>query len=314
MNFEKIFRKSKEFVIKYYYFIDELTDRIDDHHLYMLASGIAFNILLYMIPLFLLAIYVINISLGTSYISDSVENLFDSFMPPTESNNLLFRKIISEIRLILEHSAFFGWIGIIGLLWVSSALISSIRTSINAIFNLDSPKNFIIYKMKDILLTLAITILIFIYSYVIPSVNFVIDFIDNFIPDFADGFINWIILLSMSLFISFILFYFIFRFVPNKPMPNKIRFWSTVICMAAIESARHIFAWYISGLSNYGKFYGAYAVIVSLAVWIYYSSLILLLSAEITKFYFDKNSQKILPKKSIKGKIKKIKSLFKHDV
>jgi uncharacterized BrkB/YihY/UPF0761 family membrane protein len=34
---------------------------------------------------------------------------------------------------------------------------------------------------------------------------------------------------------------------------------------------------------------------VSLAVWIYYSSLILLLSAEITKFYFDKNNVQVLP-------------------
>jgi uncharacterized BrkB/YihY/UPF0761 family membrane protein len=208
----------------------------------MLASGIAFNILLYMIPLFLLVIYVINISLGANYISDSIENLFDSFMPPTQSNNLLFKKIISEVRLILDHSALFGWIGLVGLLWVSSALISSIRTSINAIFNFDSPKNFIIYKVKDLILTVAITFLIFIYSYVIPSVYFVIDLIDNFIPDFADGFINWIILLSMSLFISFVLFYFIFRFVPNRALPGRVRFWSTIICMAAIESARHIFA------------------------------------------------------------------------
>jgi membrane protein len=295
MNFKKIFQTSKEFVIKYYNIIDELSDRIDEHHLFMLASGIAFNILLYMIPLFLLVIYIINISLGTSYISDSIENLFDSFMPPTESNNLLFKKIISEVRLILDHSTLFGWIGVFGLLWVSSALISSIRTSINAIFNLDSPKNFMIYKIKDILMTIAITILIFIYSYAMPSVNFAIDLIDNFVPDFADGFVNWIILLIMSLFISFILFYFIFRFVPNKPIPKRVRFWSTIICMLAIETARHIFAWYIGGVSSYGKFYGAYAVIVSLAVWIYYSSLILLLSAEITKYYFDKNSHLIIP-------------------
>jgi uncharacterized BrkB/YihY/UPF0761 family membrane protein len=56
-----------------------------------------------------------------------------------------------------------------------------------------------------------------------------------------------------------------------------------------IELSRYIFAWYISSISNYGKFYGTYAVIISMAVWIYYSAVIILLAAEISKYINDKS-------------------------
>ena len=54
-----------------------------------------------------------------------------------------------------------------------------------------------------------------------------------------------------------------------------------------IELSRHLFAWYISTVTDYGKFYGTYAVIVSIAIWVYYSSLIILLSAELGKYIYD---------------------------
>ncbi|GAB1370343.1 hypothetical protein MASR1M45_04030 [Candidatus Kapaibacterium sp.] len=62
---------------------------------------------------------------------------------------------------------------------------------------------------------------------------------------------------------------------------------ATVISVIGIEASRYIFTWYISSLSNYGKFYGTYAVIISMAVWIYYSAVIILLSAEISKYIYD---------------------------
>lgn len=76
-------------------------------------------------------------------------------------------------------------------------------------------------------------------------------------------------------------------------MPLKIIILSTAISVGGIEIARYLFAWYISSVSNYGKFYGTYAVIISMAVWIYYSSLIILLAAEVSKFIYDKKVEPV---------------------
>jgi membrane protein len=90
--------------------------------------------------------------------------------------------------------------------------------------------------------------------------------------------------------------YFIYWFVPNIKLNFKTKLWSTILCVVLIELSRHVFGWYISGSTSYGKFYGAYAVIVTMALWIYYSSLIILLSAELVKFILEKRGKSVIQK------------------
>jgi membrane protein len=268
--------------------ITELNERMDKHHTFMLAAGIAFNLIIYMIPLFLLIIYLVQVFFDISSLSDIIEKLLTDYLPPTQDNVSLVHTIIDEVGLIVEHAAFFGWIGGLGLLWISSFLVSSLRISLNKIFDIKANHFFIVYWLQDILLTVIISILILVYSYALPIVNFIVDLVNSFSPAFLEGILSNLLITIAGIVTSFLLFLFIFRFMPNKRLPRFVLFLSTGISVIAIELARYIFAWYISSISNYGKFYGTYAVIISMAVWLYYSSLIILLSAEISKFIYDK--------------------------
>lgn len=292
MKIIKNFKEKTGFFHTSYKNVMELSDRLDAHHTFMLASGIAFNLIIYMIPLFLLVIYVIKVIFDLDVFVDTIEKLLIDYLPPTTSNAELIHTVIDEVTLITEHAALFGWIGVIGLLWISSFLISSIRTSLNTIFHAETNRFFIWYILKDIMLTIIISILVLLYSYALPIVNFIIDLVDSFSPAILEGFLSSLILTSASILTSFVLFLFIYKAVPNTKLPRKVTFLATGISVLAIELARYLFAWYISSISDYGKFYGTYAVIISMAVWIYYSSLIILLSAEISKFIYDKNMEK----------------------
>ncbi|MFP4527921.1 MAG: YihY/virulence factor BrkB family protein [Candidatus Kapaibacterium sp.] len=280
------------FIYRAYNELDGLFTRADQHHIYMLAAGIAFNILIYLIPLFLVAIFVVNLIFNIENIGITLRDLLQDLMPPTESAKDVMDTILSEANKILDNSRFFGLIGLGGLLWISSLLISSLRTSLNTIFELPSPKIFVLYRLKDILLIIVMAILILIYSYVVPSLSFILQLIEQYVPARVEWFLSGIVVAASSLIASFILFYFIFRFVPNVRLPREIRLMSTGMCVLLIEISRHIFAFYISEISNYGKFYGTYAVIISIAIWIYYSSLIILLSAEVSKYIFDRRHDK----------------------
>lgn len=293
MKFLENFKEQKGILYSTYKNIGELNDRLDAHHTFMLASGIAFNLIIYMIPLFLLVIYIIKVIFDLDIIIDSLEKLLNDYLPPTSSSNELIHTIIEEIGLISDHAAFFGWIGAFALLWISSFLISSIRISLNTIFNAEPKHFFLVYWLKDIVLTVIISILVLLYSYAIPIINFIIDFVSTFAPSVFEGIISNLILTSASVITSSILFIFIFKVVPNTKLPNRVVLLSTGISVIAIELARYIFAWYISSISDYGKFYGTYAVIMSMSIWIYYSSLIILLSAEVSKFIYDKTAHKI---------------------
>ncbi|MBS4000171.1 MAG: YihY/virulence factor BrkB family protein [Desulfobulbaceae bacterium] len=284
----KKFREKEGWIYNVYMHLDRVSDRIEEHHLYMLAAGIAFNILIYMIPLMLLVIFTLGMIFDTASISITLESLLNDYLPETQATQEISRTILDEIDKIFNHSTLFGSIGIIGLLWISSILISSIRTSLNAIFDLASPKIFILYRLKDMLLTIVFSVLFLVYSYAIPLVNFIIDFMGDYLPEIISTLLSDMVLLSVSVGTSFALFYLIFKFVPNKKLPRFVRVVSTLICVFGIEAARFIFAWYIVSISDYGKFYGTYAVLISMAIWIYYSALIILLAAEVSKYIYER--------------------------
>jgi membrane protein len=293
MKFLKNFKPLRIFLSSAYKNISELNDRLDIHHTFMHASAIAFNMIIYIFPLFLLVIYILKAIFDLDVLAGSIEKLLIDYLPPTASTRETVHTIVTEVGLITEHAAFFGWIGAIGLLWISSFLISSIRTSLNTIFEAETNKFFMVYWLKDILLTIVISILIMFYSYALPIVNFLLDFVGTFSSNLLGGLFTDIILTTASIATSTVLFIFIFKAVPNIKLPKRVILLSTGISVLAIEIARYLFAWYISSISNYGKFYGTYAVIISLAVWIYYSALIILLSAELSKFIYDKSTRKI---------------------
>jgi uncharacterized BrkB/YihY/UPF0761 family membrane protein len=80
--------------------------------------------------------------------------------------------------------------------------------------------------------------------------------------------------------------------VPSSKVQRNKRVFASVLNTILIEISRNVFAWYLVSLSNYGKYYGAYAAIISMAIWVYYFSFILLISAEISQMYFDYKGKK----------------------
>lgn len=272
---------------KVYRWLEIFEERLDRHQTFMMASGIAFNILLYLLPVFLILVLTIRMFLGSQGIVEKFSGILFDFLPPTQETYAMLEAVSREVEILVQYSSVFGIIGAVSLLWLSSLLISSFRSALNEIYNLKSKHIFILYRFKDMLLTLVLTVLILIYSYAVPIVTFFIDSITNLLPDMFTGFLTKLFLMLFSLLTSFLLIYFIFRWVPNEKIPRRPRVFATLLTVIMIEISRHVFAWYISSVTDYGKFYGAYAVIVSIAVWIYYSSLIILLSAELGKYIYD---------------------------
>lgn len=289
--FNKI-SKAYHFIRDIYQFVDGFIIRVEKNHLFLIAAGIAFNIALYILPLFLVALYVIRIFIGDLDLSDSLTRIADDFLPPTQQTYDIMQQIILEVQKIMEHSSFFGWVGFGALLWISSALVSSIRSGLNTIFCIPSPKVFILYRIKDILLIILLTIFIFLYSFAVPIITLSVSLIESWIPESLMWLFSGMFVTSISLITSFCLFYIIFWLVPNKPISPKIRIWATLLCVFLIEISRRVFAWYVTGISSYGRFYGAYAALVTAGLWIYYSSLIILLSAEFINYLFDRGKKK----------------------
>jgi membrane protein len=112
------------------------------------------------------------------------------------------------------------------------------------------------------------------------------------LPANTQGYFSRFSITVISLSSSFIMFFLLFRFVPNKKLPRKTLFTSIILSVILVELSRNAFGWYIATVANYGKFYGAYAIVASMAIWVYYLIFIVLLSAEIAQFRYDILSRK----------------------
>jgi membrane protein len=276
------------FFNKYYIILKDFIERIDRHNIFMLSSGIAFNIFIYFIPLVLIAIFLTVKFMNFNTIDNSIENIMIEFLPDTENTHIMIYEVLNEITTIREGSSASGIVGFISLLWVSSLFISALRSGLDRILEIKARKVFIFYRLKDILITLTFPIIVFIYSISIPFITYLFDFF----PDFS-GIINkqtligWSISLFSFLF-TFILFFFIYKFIPSEKQEQRKAKVAAIFGGFFVLIARWIFSYYVVSISNYSTFYGAYAVIISIAIWVYYFSFILLFSAELSYFFKPK--------------------------
>ena len=268
--------------------VEKFIDRISDDHIFLISAGIAFNILVYLIPLVLVALYVINLWVGADKVLLLLIDVLQKVLPPNYSTINVMQTTVKEVIFIFSKSSLLGWIGIVTLIWLSSTLFSSIRTGLNHAFKIPTPKTYFFYKIKDIALIFILAVMILISTYFFPIVSYGQKLLLNFVPasELSIGYSKFIITL-FSLSTSFILFGLIFRFVPNKRIPRFTRYFSIFTCIIFVEVSRNLFGWYLSSISNYGRFYGAYTLLASLAVWVYYLVFIMIFSAELGQYIED---------------------------
>lgn len=270
--------------------IDEISTRLAREHVYLLSAGISFNVLLCLIPMILVALYVAGKVVNVDKVIEYVQQALATALPTTTSTNELIVTVTSELRTIDEYSATAGYIGIGILIWTSSALFSSLRTGLNAIFNIPSPKFFLWYKIKDLLLTIATSVIILISTLITPLMSLLSSKVLNVLPSEYSWLGSNTMALVLSALSAYIVFFFLLRFVPNKPQPLFIINTSALTSVILWESARFAFTWYLNNIATFGKFYGTFTVLVISAIWIYYSTLILLVSAEIAEYTYQKRN------------------------
>ncbi len=283
----------KEFFLTVYTLIDEFGTRVAKEHIFLLASGVAFNIILCIIPLLLVASAVIGAFTDSVALGETLNRILSDTLPPNQLSREFIASTLKELHIAFQFSTLAGWIGGFGLLWTSSALFSTMRTGLNAIFSIKTPKFFLIYKLQDIGLTLVLMVLLLLSSLVAPISTFIGSIGQNILPANIFGWISGATVHLVGLASSVLFFFFVYQFIPNKHLPRRMIYTATLLCTGLWELARFGFAWYLENVGAFGKVYGVYAIVFTIAVWIYYSALITLLSAEAAEFWYEKHTKRL---------------------
>ena len=97
---------------------------------------------------------------------------------------------------------------------------------------------------------------------------------------------------AASLFTIFILFFTLYSLIPNKRLGLKTpavgAFWAALLWVIATE----VFGYYITNMASLKRIYGTYVLFAVVTFWLYYSSVIFLVGAQIAQLYRERKLQK----------------------
>lgn len=282
------YRKVISFIVYYY---KGLNKRIDDHHVFLFAGGLSFSIFLCIIPFVLIIFAVLGNLLDSSYVQFQINTLIETIIPYSRYSEFVKKIIFNRINEVIEYRNIAGIIGGFGLLFAASSLFSSMRTILNKVYGVETDVNIFIAKLRDFALVFMVIIIFFVTTISMPTVDLlrqkagewtVLSFLSN-------GIFSHLIFSLLSLLLIFIVFSVLYFTVPLRKLGRKATFMSALWAAILWEAAKQLFGYYLYNFAAFNRIYGAYALVVVVAFWIYYSSVVFIVGAEIGHLYFERN-------------------------
>jgi len=259
-------------------------ENANQHHIYLAASGIAFNVLVFILPTLLVIVFVIGAFVEEQRILAALNEFLHQTLPVGGSFEHVIWGLEGEVREVMSGYKRAGWIGIPALVWVSLTLFNSIRTALSAVFGMREHGSFWKYLAKDGIMLVVFVLAIGVVNFFPEILSFVVKWLLDSFPDIDARILAVVAPVVVAKILTFLFFLVLYRFAPNSAPAFGLVVRSAFICTIFWEFARFVFSWYLSHLATYNQMYGIYATVAAVAFWIYYSALVVLFSAEIASY------------------------------
>lgn len=292
---------------KYWDIIKEIFTRFIDDEPLLYAANIAFYTI-FSLPAVL--IIVINIA-GNFFAQEAVTGeLYFQIRSLVGSDSAKeIQRIIESVSL--SESGFIATvISVITLLFSATTVFIAIQGGLNAIWGVKpNPKRGYVKLLVDRILSFAMVVTLGFLMMVFLVVDAIVAVFKSYLIQILSDvtfYIIRVINFSISLLVITVIFALIFKFLPDA----KIK-WSDVRMGAFVTAilfilGKFLISFYLSQ-TDLNDTYGAAGSFVILLVWVYYSSIIVLLGAEFTQVYAINRGRIIRPRKNaIKVEMKKI--------
>ena len=274
-----------------WFYVRGIFRKMQEQDILFLASGLAFNGVLTMIPLMLLSASALGIFLNSSELAvRRLNEILNAIFPPQPFAISIKDSILTVISDIVVYRTSLGLVGAVVLIWTGTSLFDALRSVLHAVYGIKRTRGVLAGLLRHVgfvflvfLLFLATNISLWFLS--------ILEGIARSVPALAslnyEG-INAIVPTGIVVFLTAVMFYIIYRYIPDSKPPRAAGVISTVTTTVVWVASGKLFAIYLSEFSAISKIYGPYAFILVLLVWIYYSSIIFVFGGIVGQVYWER--------------------------
>ena len=255
------------------------------------AASLSFFAILSIAPILLCGLAILGfVFQSADEAARRVQEIVSNVVPDRHSANTLIAQLnVKDAAATLIHAApLAALIGVLSLIWSSLQIFVNAVAPINAAFRAHETRNWLKLRLSALAL-LIISGVMFLVSLVPTSGLTLLNQLGLGHLHHPTPPVLAVIFFCIGMVVNGLTITVIYKFLPSPEAKVSWRSALTAGGIVAIlsELAKMGFNFYVQKFANYNKVYGSLGGLIAIIFWIYYSSMILLLGAEIAKLYQD---------------------------
>ena len=194
--------------------------------------------------------------------------------------------VTDAVTGVSQGSAAIGLLGLLGMAWSGSAVFGAIRKALNTVYeDMAWKRPFVQQKLVDLAMVVAIGFF-FLSSIAATAALRIVRTNSKELAGWGDlaerATVLWDVgSFLIPLFLSFGAFLFLYALVPARRRGFREIWPGALLAALLFETAKMSFSLYIEHFANYDVVYGSLGAVVALMFWVYVSSNIMLMGAEL---------------------------------
>ncbi len=247
------------------------------------AAAIALYAILSVIPLFILTMLAAG-----SFFSSNPTIQKDIVAGVQNFHPYFSEEILRQLGKIEGKGQILGWIGVVGLVWLSAAIFNAVESALNIIFRSQQKRNYFISKL------MALSMIPM--AWVIGGLSVILSYVTALLakqPLKLPGEIEISLTMPAHIILRYIIPFLIvvslitavYRIVPTAKIRFRVILAGSFVFALLVEIAKQFFTWYVANYTRYNVIFGSMETIVILVIWVFYVALIFLFCAEVLSSY-----------------------------
>lgn len=273
-------------VIKY---PKHVVNAVIEHDFCGMAAEMGFMLMLGIFPAMLFLMAVFGWMGNKSFMNPVL--LFLSNVIPEESMALI-NTVLKEV-MIFSKGGLIGTIGFIVTLFLTSNAVAVILKGLNRAYKVEETRSFFYTRILSVIMVFVNTFMLFLSINLIVFGKVIVNFLVHYVGishtfELTLLTLRWPVAFFALYFMALINYYILPDLKGDEKLKSKSALPGTLFFCAFWLIGSWGFSIYVNNLQTYNRVYGTIGAFAMLMVWLYYTSLLLLIGGEINSQVYNK--------------------------